>query len=380
MSTWTYLVADLITGVIIDELPLTGVRLSKVLNGSGQIQAQLQLGDAKVTVHDPYSLTRPGRRCIYAVRDNQPWWGGIIWAADYDDDSKTVTLGGADFWSYFDHRKVLEALTLPAAPYYIAGLSKVYTQQDQNTIARGLVTLAQAHTGGNIGITVDSSLSGILRDRTYQGYDLDYVGQVLRDLTAVSDGPDILFDLGALDPTTGRPPRLMRVGTPRLGQEGSPHRWDLGGNLLSFNYASGAGVMATRAFAQGDGTERGTLIAVAENTTRYANGWPLLETDDIFDGVSQISTLQQHADTLLGGLSLPLVTPSLRVKTDLPGVSPSLGEFGAGDDGRMVIPAGHLFFPGGLDLAVRVIGITVTIDTDGQETVELSCRSVQEVS
>ncbi len=377
MAAWTYLIAALGSGVIIGELPLSGgVRMSKVLNGSGQLRAQTTLGDAKLAARNVYDMTRPARRVVYAVRDNRPWWGGIIWASDYDSDTRVLELGCADFWSYFDHRKMLPVLTLPAAPSYVAGLSTVYTGLDQNTIARSLVTLAQSHTGGDIGIVVDAALSGILRDRTYQGYDLVDVGEALRELAGVSNGPDVVFDVGTFD-ANGRPTRLMRTGMPKLGQQGSPHRFDAGGNLLSYRWSSAAGVMATRAFAEGDGEERGTLFAVAEDASRYGDGWPLLETDDVFADVTVPATLQQHADTLLAGGKLPVVTPELRVRAEL---APTLGEVSVGDDAHMVIPAGDLLFSDGIELTVRILAIEVDIDDQGQETVKLICQSVQEVA
>lgn len=375
-ATWTYLIADLVTGVIIDELPLTGVRMTKTLNGSGQLQATVKLGDPRLSTRDVKDLTMPVRRVVYAVRDSRPWWGGIIWAQSYDNSSREVTISCADFMSYFDHRKVLELLG--AAPYaatYVAGFSKVFTQVDQNTIAATLVNLAQTHPSGNIGIVTDTSLSGILRDRTYQGYDLDYVGQEIRDLSQLATGPDILFDLGGLD-SNGRPARVMRIGTPLLGQQGTPHRWDLGGNLLSYGWSVGGGVMATRTFAQGEGDERGTTIAVAEDTSRYADGWPLLETDDIFDGVTVLTTLQEHANTLLKGFKLPVATPTLQVRGDM---APTLGDYGPGDDAQMVVPAGDLWFPNGLDLRVRIVGIDVDVDDDGGEAISLTCPPQQVV-
>src|SRR6185369_265142 len=132
-----------------------------------------------------------------------------------------------------------------------------------------------------------------------------------------------------------------RTGTPYIAQAGSDWRWDLGGNMLSYKWTSGGGVMATRTYAQGTGTTRGTQIAVAENLDRYSAGWPLLETDDIFSSVSEIATLQGHANSQLAALDLPVVSPTLRVRGDLP---PRLGEYSVGDNGRLVIPRGDLFF------------------------------------
>jgi hypothetical protein len=374
-AQWTYLVADLMTQKIVGELPLKGVALSKVLNGSGQIKASVKADRKLVAAVDLYDLTRPVRRCIYAVRDGTPWWGGIVWASVYDSDTQSIELAGADWWSYFDHRKVLPVLSAgPWATNYVAGLAKIYTQVEQNAIARDLVALAQSHTGGNIGVLPDVTTSGILRDRTYTGFDLVYAGQALRDLAGVINGPDIRFDVGAFD-TNGRVPRLMLTGDPFLGQQGQRHVWDLGGNLQSYNWDSGGGVMATRAFAQGEGEDQGTLIAVAEQTDRYVAGWPLLETDDIFDGVTVTATLQEHAATLLDSLSLPLTTLTLQVRGDIP---PLMTQYAPGDTGRAVIPAGDLFFRQGADLGIRVLSIEASIGDDGTEAVKVT-TSVEQV-
>lgn len=76
MARWTYLIADLRTNIVAGELPLSGVRMSKVLNGAGQISGDLHLGDAKVQAQQVYAMTRPAIRAVYALRDSKPFWGG----------------------------------------------------------------------------------------------------------------------------------------------------------------------------------------------------------------------------------------------------------------------------------------------------------------
>jgi hypothetical protein len=371
-ARWTFLSADLISNAILGELPFGGsIKMSKVLNGAGQVQAEYNIGDARWSGLDVLDWTEPARRVLYAVRDNRPWWGGIIWASDYDSDTQKGQLGAADFGSYFDHRLVLQVLTLPAAATYVAGLAQTYTQIDQNDIARSLVANAQAATGGDIGVVPadPGALSGILRDRTYSGFDLKDIGSALRDLSQIIDGPDIAFDVGPPD-VLGRPTRLMRVGTPYLGSADNPWVWELGGSMLSYSWSRGGGVMATRAFAQGTGTELGSLIAVAEDSTLYANGWPLLETSDLYSSDSDISSLQGHANSQLAALGTPLITPKITVRGD---VAPGL-DFNVGDFGRMIIPPGDPYMPAGVDLLVRVLVINVAIGTQGEETIKLDLQ------
>ena len=377
MARWTFLAADLRTNIVLGEIPVSQIRLSKTLNGSGQMGAQFNLGDPNVQALDMFNMTRPARRVFYALRGGRPWWGGIIWASSYDSANATGTLAGADFWSYFDHRKILEPFSLPlAGAFDIAGQSRIYTQQDQNDIARDLVDLAQSHTGGDLGILLDTGVvSGTLRDRTYEGFDLKDTGSALRDLANLSDGCDILFDVGPLD-SNGRPIRLLRTGTPFLAQPGADWTWDLGGNMLSYVWDVAAGAMATRVYAQGTGTERGSQIAVAQDDGRIADGWPLLESDQILNTTSDYGTLQGDADGRLSTSNLPILSFKMTLNTALP---PEL-DFAVGDFGVANIPAGDLFHKDGIALMVRIIGATVNLDSQGQENVEITCQPLQEVT
>lgn len=256
---YTYAIADLRTNVILEEVRLTGVKFNKPLNNSGRFDATWKLG-AKTAHLDAYDLTLPCKRVVYAFRDSRPMWGGIIWTRNYDSPTQTVKIGAGEFWSYFDHRKVLPLFTPNGTLTQVAGLNIVYTNQDQNFIARNLVQQAQFHTGGSIGITFDTTLTGTLRSRTYPGWDLTDTGGALRQLCDVIGGPDMVFDVL---PGASAPTRILRLGTPWLGQQGSAHVWELGGNALSYEWPSDGTRMATRAYAVGEGVDLGTPIGVS---------------------------------------------------------------------------------------------------------------------
>jgi hypothetical protein len=107
---YTYMVHDLLTNAPLGELPLTGVRHGRRLNDAGAFTGTFDL-DAKTStrrrVKDPYDWTMPVTRCVYAYRDERPVWGGIIWTRRYDSSTRKVQIGAADWWSYFDHRRVI---------------------------------------------------------------------------------------------------------------------------------------------------------------------------------------------------------------------------------------------------------------------------------
>lgn len=333
-SEYTYLITDLMTDAVLAEVPLSGVRFSKVLNDSGTFDGTLTIDRELISRGiSAYDITTPCRRCVYAIRDGVPTWGGIIWTRSYDSSSNQVKISGADFWSYYDHRKIVQVLPVePVAFDAVAHLSSTTGLVDQNTIARSFILLANLHTGGDINIELDASLSGILRERTYEGYELKSIGEGLRQLANVINGPDLAFDVSSY--SDGSPKRILRVGTPLIGQQGSPHVWEFGGNIQAYIWPSDGSKMATRVFAVGNGIEKGTPIAVAEEQTRYALGWPLLESEHGYSSVSSTAVLQEHADADQIASRAPVALPQLTVRGDLP---PTLGTYGLGDDAVVII-------------------------------------------
>jgi hypothetical protein len=364
LPVYTYLIADLGTNTILEEISLTGVRFNKPLNDSGKFSATWKLG-AKTAHLDPYDLTMPARRVVYAFRDDRPMWGGIIWTRAYDSTSQTVQIGAGDWWSYFDHRKVLPTFGYDGTLTQIAALSTAYTATDQNAIARALVAQAQAHTGGDILVVpADTDPSGTARDRTYTGYDLTDLGTALRNLCNVQGGPDIVFDVLSNSPA---PQRVIRIGTPNLGQSGSSWVWETGGNITAYTWPSDGTRMGTRAFATGQGIELGLPIAVAEDTSKYEMGFPLLEMETQYSSAEDADTLAGHAQSDQDAGRMPVALPKLTVRGDIP---PTAAEIDRGDDGWLVVHPDP-FHRAGFSGPVRVIDMAFTPGNDA-ERVELT--------
>ncbi|WP_199444451.1 hypothetical protein [Umezawaea beigongshangensis] len=365
---YTYLIADLRTNVVLEEVRLHAVSFNKPLNASGRFDASWKLSPATDRL-DPYRLTTPCKRAVYAIRDDRPMWGGIIWTRDYDSATETVRISAGEFWSYFDHRWVLPVLPADPDLFAVAGLPPTgFDNVDQNAIARGLLALAQSHTGGDIGIEIatDTSLSDVLRDRNYPPWKLSSVGDMLRNLTNVIGGQDLVFDVA---PGTGAAPRrVLRQGTPWLGQQGSAHRWEIGGNVTRYGWPSDGTRMLTRAAAVGEGIDEGTPIAIDEDPGRYAQGWPLLEGDIGYDGDSA-DVLFGHAQADREVSRMPVVLPTLITRGDS---SPTAAEVDRGDDGVLVVPrGGDRFHTRGLEAPVRVVDMKFTPGAQA-ERVELT--------
>jgi hypothetical protein len=374
--TYSYQLVDLVSSKILAEVPMSGVRFSKVLNDSGTFEGTLSLD--KVLLRkgiNGYDMTTPCRTCVYVLRDGVPLWGGIIWTRAYDSTSKKISIGAADFWSYYDHRKVIPVITWGVVnQFYLANQVSQAIQQDQNVIARAHIQLADLHVGGAIGITLDTSLSGILRDRVYPGFDLTDVGDALRKLANVLDGPDIMFDVSG--DNAGNVIRQLRIGTPKLGQQGSTHIWEYGGNIQSYRWPSDGTKMATRIFAVGDGIERGMPIAVSEDESRYFLGWPMLEEEHGYSTVSAGNDLQAHADADQIAQRAPVVLPELVVRGDIP---PVLGTYGPGDDARIIIQ--DEFHVDTLDVGMRIVRMEVSpSEAQGEKVVVTMAPLIDEVT
>jgi hypothetical protein len=376
VADWTYLLADLMTGAVTAEIELTGVRVSQRLNTAGTMTGTWAVPQ-NWRGSSPYVLTTPARTMGVALRDGRPVFGGILWTRRPDPEKQTVDLGFSDWFSYFDARMVLPVFTPDGTTSQVSSLGTTFGQVEQNDIARALVDQAQAATGGNIGIVADTTVSGILRDRSYAGHELVNVGTALRQLAEVIDGPDIAFGVAPELDSNGRVVKTMRIGDPKLGVDGSAHVFELGANALGYRFDSDGTRMVTRSYVTGEGTEAGQLIAVAENSARYSDGWPVLEQETNRNTTSSDATLQEHADAELRRNWLPVVTPQVTVLGDGRDASgrklwPSIGEVQVGDEVRLCIR--DFFFAEGLDVNLRVVALDY--QPDGVETMSLTMNAI----
>lgn len=357
-ATYTYLIADLRGGAIIDELPLYGVSFDKKLNDTGGFRAQLSVADPEIRLREPRLLTEPGRTALYVDRDGDLLWGGIIWTSRYSGADAVLELGASDLLSYFEHRLVLDPADL-TVPVSLAG--------DQIAVARGLVDLAQSHPGGNLGVVVTGTASsGVSRTVTYSPTDLKPVADALRDLANTDDGFDFTVDVG-YNPS-GVPERFLRLGFPRLGQPGAPYVWEYGANLVDFTWPADAASMATRVLSGS---------AVAEDASAPRAGWPLLEVAASPPDTEDAGMLEAYVNGELAARRRPVVLPELTVRADL---DPVVGTYSVGDDARIIV-ADPFFAGEQLDITVRILGLEVTPGDDaGQEQVKLTVAPFLEPS
>lgn len=348
MPAYRYLVGDLLSGTIREEIPFSTVKYSHVLNAPGGFSATIGLRHRKATKAN----LAPARTAIHVERDGVIVWSGIMWTVPRANSSAgTLEIGGEGWWSYFRRRRIRTTKEYRDPPV------------DQLAIARDLVDYAQAQPGGNLGIVVGSETSPRTREETYWHYQRKPVGEAVEQLAARQDGFDFAVDV-AYD-GTGAIVKTFRLHYPRRGRI-TDVVWELGANLEDLTQAEDATAAANLIDALGNGDGDNMLIATAADTSQLA-AYPLLEDTVSYTDVSVPATLQAHAALELQQRAGPVKTlPTLLARPAAPDTT--LGSFIVGDSLTVKASDGWIE----IDERMRIQSYEVSVNENGKETVAVT--------
>jgi hypothetical protein len=194
--------------------------------------------------------------------------------------------------------------------------------------------LAHTHTAGSVPVVFPADESGS-NVRNYPGSAMTALGQALRDLTGVQNGPEIMFTPRRTAADSRYLEWVMRIGTtaqPLLSQAGDDWVWDASvpkSSVSGINVQRDGTAMGSRAWAQGAGSDISTLFSQANDTTLTAAGFPLLEVlDSTHTDVSVQATLDTYAAGLLARSLRPVETWTVKVRRDDP---PNVAQYAVGD-------------------------------------------------
>lgn len=355
-TVYRYLFADLLTNEVIAELPLTGVAFTQQLNQAGTLQGHLLLGGIDTAAFNVDNSTTPARNAIYVDRNGTLVWGGIIWGREYDSESQTLSISAREFESYLERRRINSVLN--------------FANTDQLTIAQSLVANMQSAPYGNIDIQIGVETSGILLDRTYYQYELKTYYNALQDLSRAEDGFD--FNILAEYDGSGAPSKRLVLGYPRIGDTYSSTNpdsimFEMPANIVSYNYPEDGSIAANKVYALGAGSNEGKLISIQQDSTKFSNGWALLEEQANYSDVTDQTYLDQLALGQVNAVSYP---PTV-IKIVVPAfVAPEFGTYKIGDDARLKIQ--DVRFPNGLDEIYRIVGLSVQPGESAPERVTLT--------
>ncbi|CCQ44308.1 hypothetical protein ARTSIC4J27_232 [Pseudarthrobacter siccitolerans] len=385
-----------VTGKVTAYIPASKVSWGQRLNGAGPVQATLKVTAEELRNVDLRMATMVLRQSLGVAYNGQILECGPIWQQDYVADKEDLALTASGLWSIFDVRKALQGLAPGPSrdaedfwarhrPEWIApAWSHIQIKNKSlGSIARELVRISiqdnpftrpDGTNAGALNIILPPDVPGT-HERNYMGYDLGWIGERLRQLTNVQNGPDIRFRprFKEDDPTTVE--WVLETGSeeqPLLLQNGPDWIWDTAvseSGVVKLSVKRDAQGMAARAFVPGNGQERNMLLSWSTDTTLVDAGFPWTETDVASKTTEDSVDLNSIADRLLADSLAPWDEWSLQVRADQ---NPMLGEYLPGDWAQINVGLGHPMIEAGI-YRVRIMAV----DGDHSETVKLTVAPLQ---
>lgn len=386
-----------VTGKVTAYVPVSKVGWGQRLNGAGPITASLKLNAAELKNFDLRMSTMVLRQSLGIAYNGQILECGPIWEQEYDAEKEELHLTASGLWSIFDTRKALSGNSPgPAlnAPQWQTGWAAngwgqpnatviSLTNLSLGSIARELVRISiqdnpftrpDGSNAGSLNIVLPPVVSGT-SSRTYNGFDLGNIGERLRQLTGVENGPDIRFRprFKNDDPTIVE--WALETGTdaqPLLVQTGPDWIWDTAvteSGVVKLGVKRNATGMAARAWVPGNGQERNMKLAWSTDLSLVNVGFPWTETDIASKDVESQAVLDSVANRLLADSMAPWDQWSLQVRADH---APSLGQYLPGEWAQINVGPGHPMIEPGTYRA-RIMAV----DGDHTSTVKLTVAPLQ---
>ncbi|MFJ4585332.1 hypothetical protein [Streptomyces echinatus] len=344
---------DLRSDQVLDALPIQQLALDDYIGKAGAMSGTVPVPNAAVAARARAALV-PGRTAVWLERGRDLWWGGVLWTAAVQSDSRgnlSVGIQAGTWDTYLSHRMLYDTLTA--------------TQVDQFDIVRGLLDYVQSTAGGDIGIEYGTETSGVLRDRTYSRYDLPLVRDLIDQLGAVEDGFE--WRIASYRDADGRRVKRLQLGSPTIRTGHADIVLDHPGPITSYTWPVDATGRANAWQSRGatdnsnqaaDSVPLISALKVAEQD--ITDGWPRLDGSSDYSTVAQQATLDGHAAADLAAARAGTVIPEVALDMSRTPVSPAL----LGASVRLRIR--DLWHPETLDARYRVVGLSITPPTRGQ--------------
>jgi hypothetical protein len=313
----TYIIGDLLTGDRIQILPALAGSWSEELNDSGELSCTVSLRNPAVKRMMLDESAAVGKAFLAAVEGDTVLQAGPIWNHEWDGTARKLTLHGAGMLSYFDHRVVLPVLSgrLPTDPttdtrYMPQDLDPeseypwpTDTRRSLQGIMVGLFEQALSWPSGNVPLTLPTVIPGDA-ERAYRGADVAPVGERVRELTQVLNGPEVRLTGQWLPDHTGLS-WVAEIGTPTEPLLYSPQRpiFYIGvdkSSITNVRVNVSGTRLASQSFASGGRAADKSLAAVSTDPLLTSAGYPLLEVvDSSRSTVTNAETLQEYSDELV---------------------------------------------------------------------------------
>ena len=344
---------------VIAELPFTGVNFTQQLNSIGTFQGNVLLSGINSTNLNVYNGTTPGKTILWVIyndtesSNSYPVWSGVIWNREYDSENQILSITAQEMLSLYQRRRISD--------------TKTYTTQDPTYIAQNLMQYTEAKSYGKTGLTYSVPSSSFSTTKTYNNYEFKSVYQAVKDLAQnffdfaiipYLSGGDLVNQF-----TIGLP-----LGTPYSSSDPTSAVFQFPGNVISYRFPEDGISAANRLYGLGYGANSKKLTTTAVDSAKYTDGFPLLEDAVNYIDIGSQTLLNNVTLGHLNAVSYPPTTVEIVIPTY---VDPYYyTHYSIGDTVQVRITDDY--FPSGLSLILRIVGMSVNPGENGPDRVTLT--------
>lgn len=394
MSTYRFVATHIRTGATLaDSVPLTVSSFARNLNGSGVLNATLNL-QVPDSLNTPFLEALETRRCVlWVLQDDYPVWAGVVWDSPLTSlAAKQVPLTASSLESVFEKRVLSATFSYAAvdifevfcdlARYALTKTSPFITATSPTPAPVALVTAAAA-VPQIVVPTGTAARCGVPWTATYAYSDFRKVSDVFTDLAASGNLEWCLEP--ALD-GNGNLIAMVRLGYTQLGRPAHASGITLTypGNAVDYGYpqtgSQGANYLWVTAPPNGSAAPWLSQYPHGVDADDLTAGYPLMEDTVSWNGSTVTSQAQvdAYADAQVMLRTQAMTTPTVTIGG---GSWPGLKDIVLGDSAQFAAtsarhPAQANGEPG-LQVTLRVTGTTCAPPSDGQqETIQLTTSPV----
>lgn len=308
MAEWQAYSCDAITGVQIDRIPFSAFQYERLLSAGGTGSVTVPL-DGSFEKSQLVSLLQEWSRIIVVERDGAVEYMGYVLGDRYARGQSSVTVSLGDVWSMFGRRFAVD--------HTVSGVEKWKTTVTGNLAYQAAQAVLRGRSGvgspnSQFPVTIPGFTGGTSVSRTYYGYHLDYVSDVLDDL--MEEGLDLFFDPSWI--SSGAASWLMRGGP--AWSSGVTREFFVTADrseVVGFSAVSDAARVTNNADRIGEGSEQDMLVRSFRNPD---SPYPLLELASESKSVSDVNQLTALAIQDLSTFGSPTSQWEMSVSADNP--------------------------------------------------------------
>jgi len=352
---YTYLLVDILSNRVVNELPLYGTWFQRTLSGTGNMTATVPMNASGFGNLDTKGSTIPGRNALYALCGDAVVWGGPIWSRTYNRSGKSLSLTGQTWESW-------------AYKFYPTD-SLFYNGIEQRNIAIDLFTRLQAVPLQNALFTLPSNYPmQTARTENFPANELKSYGDLVQYLTEYDTGFD--FEIVPYMDSSGILQRQVKFGNPLLGvsQANSGLLFEYEGSISDYTYSENAAGAALKVYGVGADNDAGVPLRTTFTQSNLGS-YPLLQSVYTNKDVTVQATLNAQTKMYANTKKPPLISWNITVD---PTLDPLLGTWNLGDQAHITIEDDGFFPDRPFEGFVRAVGWELNPPSDStEETLKL---------